>query len=85
VAALAGTSNFLNGFLEHQDFTVTCLNFSGFFLLGLAYKVYSMKKLRNRKMAFSSESSSMNSMISPREESTGNTLSCSSSESVSSW
>jgi drug/metabolite transporter (DMT)-like permease len=44
VAALAGTSNFLNGFLEHQDFTVTCLNFSGFFLLGLAYKVYSMMK-----------------------------------------
>lgn len=41
---MAGTANFLNGFLEHQDFTVTCLNFSGFFLLGLAYKIYCMMK-----------------------------------------
>lgn len=43
---MAGTANFLNGFLEHQDFTVTCLNFSGFFLLGLAYKIYCMMKFQ---------------------------------------
>ena len=40
VACLAGTSNFLNGYLENQNFTVTCLNSSGFLLLGLAYKIF---------------------------------------------
>ena len=39
-AASAGTSNFVNGFLDHQDFDVACLNFTGFLLLALIYKGY---------------------------------------------
>ena len=42
-AFMAGTSNFINGYLDHQDFAVTCLNFTGFLMLGMAYKLYIMK------------------------------------------
>jgi len=42
VAFLAGTANFLNGFLEHQNFAVTCMYFIGFMVLSLAYKVYNV-------------------------------------------
>ncbi len=50
VSVCSGTAVFLNGFLDHQDFIVTCLNFSGFLILGLAYKIIALYTSKGKNL-----------------------------------
>lgn len=41
---MGGTAQFGNGFLHQQDFPVTCLYFTGFFLVVVSYRLISLKR-----------------------------------------
>lgn len=46
VAVMSGTFSFLNGYLDNKDFAVSSMNFSGFLLVSLFYKVFQLIEAR---------------------------------------
>lgn len=43
VSFCGGTAHFINGFLDRQDFDVSCLYFSGFLVVELIFRWYQLK------------------------------------------